>query len=177
MPPLTVACEQLLVNGSDQAFRTVVHGLLAIGPILEKIRGGFADLIGLSGIQYTILISISHLQTDHGVSVKRIADHLNLSGAFVTTETGKLLKMGLIRKDLDGKDRRCLRLTVTPEGMTRLAALAPVQSKVNDVLFGCLSAEEFREMGAIVAKLLDTANHALRLLQYHAAYGRLAPLR
>jgi DNA-binding MarR family transcriptional regulator len=161
------------VNGSDDAFRAFVHGLVAVAVRLEKFRSGFADLIGLSGVQYTILISISHLQTDRSVSVKQVADYLSLSGAFVTTETGRLLKKGLIRKEPDGTDQRRVRLTVTDEGMARLEALAPVQREVNDVLFGCLSAEQFRELRAVVPKIVLSAGHALRLLRYHAAHGRL----
>src|SRR5580704_9917311 len=94
-PPLTVSLSDLVPGGSDNTFRTLVHGLLALGARLESVRSGFGTLIGLSGIQYTILISIGHLEIDSNVSVTRVARHLSLSGAFVTVETGKLIKARL----------------------------------------------------------------------------------
>src|SRR5215469_16582809 len=97
-PPLTVSLSDLVSAGSDNEFRSLVHGLLAMGARLEAVRSGFGALIGLSGIQYTILISVGHLEIDSNVSVTRIARHLRLSGAFVTVETGKLIKLGLLTK-------------------------------------------------------------------------------
>src|SRR5207302_7108369 len=94
--PLTVSRPELLVDGSDAQFRAFVHGMLAFAAQLEAVRDGFAALVGLTGIQYTILISISHLQTEREVTVGAAADHLHLSGAFVTTEPGKHLRLGLI---------------------------------------------------------------------------------
>ena len=58
--------------------------------------------------------SFAHLSHDDVVTVNRLADHLHLSGAFVTIETGKLKKLGLIDKRADPDDKRKMRLTVTP---------------------------------------------------------------
>src|SRR5579862_7890850 len=133
--PLTVSRPELLVNGSDSEFRAFVHGMLAFAARLEGVRNGFAALLGLTGIQYTILISISHLHADGDVTVGAVAGHLHLSGAFVTTETGKLLRLGLITKVQDLKDRRRVCLRITSRGRDLLCELSPVQVRVNDVLF------------------------------------------
>src|SRR5690242_18239293 len=90
--PLTVSRPELLPGGTDAEFRVLVHGLLAFSSRLESVRAGLARCIGLTPIQYTILISVAHLETSGGVSVKQLAGHLQLSGAFITIETGKLLK-------------------------------------------------------------------------------------
>src|SRR6188768_3536039 len=95
--PLTVSRPELLVQGSDRAFRSLVHGLFGFFARHEAIRSGHGARIGLVGIEYTVLISIGHLTVHEGdVSVNRIAEHLYLSGAFVTTVTNKLLQRGLI---------------------------------------------------------------------------------
>src|SRR5689334_12021414 len=86
----TVSRPELLVNGSDREFRTFLHGMLSFASRMESIRDGFAKLIGLTGIQYTILISIRYLEAEEDVMVSTVAAHLHLSGAFVTIETGKL---------------------------------------------------------------------------------------
>src|ERR1700692_834083 len=90
---LTVSRPELLANSSDRQFRAFVHGMLAFAARLEVLCNGVAALIRLTGIQYTILISISHLRIDGEVTVGAVAEHLHLSGAFVTSETGKLLRL------------------------------------------------------------------------------------
>jgi len=163
---LTVSRPELLANGSDGQFRAFVHGMLAFAARLEAVRDGFAALLGLTGIQYTILISISHLHTDGDVTVGAIAGHLHLSGAFVTTETGKLLRLGLITKVQDLNDRRRVFLGVTSRGRELLSNLAPVQVAVNDVLFDFLNAEQFRALVPRIDRMMACGDRALALLDY-----------
>jgi len=168
-PPLTVSRPELLVGGSDRAFRSLVHGLFAFFARHEAVRAGHGARIGLVGIEYTVLISIGHLAVHEGdVSVNRIADHLYLSGAFVTTVTNKLLQQGLIHKTPDPNDRRRVRLEISEKGWARLAELAPVQRQVNDVQFDCLSASEFKQLSSMIERLIDSSNRALRLQAYFA---------
>jgi len=167
--PLTVSRPELLVQGSDRAFRSLVHGLFGFFARHEAIRSGHGARIGLVGIEYTVLISIGHLTVHEGdVSVNRIAEHLYLSGAFVTTVTNKLLQRGLIHKTPDPNDRRRVRLEISEKGWARLAELAPVQRQVNDIQFDCLSASEFKQLSNMMERLIDSSNRALRLQAYFA---------
>lgn len=168
-PPLTISRPELLVGGSDRAFRHLVHALFGFLARHEAVRAGHGARIGLVGIEYTVLISIGHLSAQEGnVSVNRIADHLYLSGAFVTNVTNQLLKRGLIHKSPDPNDRRKVRLEISAEGWRRLAELAPVQRMVNDVQFDCLSANEFKQLSNMVDRLIGSGNRALRLQAYFA---------
>lgn len=160
----TVNAPQLLSDGSDLQFRRFVHDALAFASRLQAVRDGFARLIGLTGIQYTILISIYHLEFEHRVGVSTIAEHLHLSGTFVTTETNKLAALGLVDKRRDGEDRRRINLQTTERARERLGRLAAVQSHVNDVHFGPLSAEDFRRLQHIMPALVASTDRALRLL-------------
>ena len=164
--PLTVSRPELLANDSDGQFRAFVHGMLAFAARLEAVRDGFASLVGLTGIQYTILISISHLHADGDVTVSAVAGHLHLSGAFVTNETGKLLRLGLITKVQDLHDRRRVCLGVTSSGRELLSNLVPVQVPVNDVLFDFLSAQQFRAIGPLIDRIVGCGDRAISLLDY-----------
>ena len=167
-PPLTVSRQELLVNGSDRDFRALVHGMLAFSARLEAIRSGFAGILGLTGIQYTILISVSHLERAGEVSVSMIAAHLHISGAFVTIETGKLLKLGLVTKRPDPRDRRRVCLSITRKGADLLHRLAPTQAQVNDVLFEFLDAAQFRELRGLVDRMTECGDRSVALLEYLA---------
>jgi DNA-binding MarR family transcriptional regulator len=168
-PPLTISRPEMLVDGSDRPFRHLVHALFGFLARHEAVRAGHGARIGLVGIEYTVLISIGHLSAqENEVSVNRVADHLYLSGAFVTNVTNQLLKRGLIFKTPDPNDRRRVRLEISPEGWSKLAELAPVQRMVNDVQFDCLSADEFKQLSDMIDRLIDSSNRALRLQAYFA---------
>lgn len=165
-PPMTISRPELRIDGSDREFRAFVHGMLAFAARLEAVRSGFAALVGLTGIQYTILISVGHLLGQGEVSVSMIAEHLHLSGAFVTIETGKLLKLGLLAKRPDINDRRRVCLSITKKGRELLKRLAPTQVEVNDILFGFMDAAEFRHMRAMVDRMTVCGDQAVDLIEY-----------
>lgn len=163
--PLTVSRQALLKDGTDDVFRDLVHGLLAFTARLHAVRDGYARLIGLTGMQYTILISIAHLQVRGEVGVSTIASHLHASGAFVTAETNKLVARALVEKRPGSTDRRRVSLYVTPAGQALLARLAPSQRQVNDTLFECLdSTAEMEMLDTRVRELVGCADRALSLL-------------
>ena len=137
--PLTTSRPELLSDGRDREFRHLVHALFGFAAHHEQIRAGHGTAIGLAGIEYTVLISIAHLSLDGDVNVKTVADHLYLSGAFITAVTQRLVKLGMIHKRIDSGDRRRVTLTVSNKGRAALERLAPIQRQVNDVEFGCLS--------------------------------------
>ena len=68
-------------------------------PLVERIRAGHAAVIGLAGIEYTVLISIAHLSLDGDVNIKTVADHLHLSGAFITSVAQRLLGRSLQKRN------------------------------------------------------------------------------
>ncbi len=163
---LTVSKQELLVNGSDQQFRRLVHNLFGFLARHSAIREGHGAVIGLAGIEYTMLISIGHLSAEGDVSVKDVADHLHLSGAFTTVITNKLLEKGLIEKAAHPVDKRRLCLSVTPRGREMLERLAPIQMQVNDVEFGCLTAKEFSLLVDMIERLVTSSEQAMALQRY-----------
>lgn len=170
--PLTVSRSELLRDGTDDAFRQCVHRLLAFSARLETVRSGFGQMIGLSGIQYTILITVAHLDESNGVSVKRIAKHLSLSGAFITIETGKLEKKGLITKRQDSADRRSVLVQIAKKGKALLADLAPMQVKVNDALFSSLSRQDFERLNRMLVGMVQGAEEATAMIAYLTSSAR-----
>ena len=164
--PLTVNRPELLEDGSDTGFRSLVHDSLAFAARLQAVRDGYAKIIGVSGPQYTIMISIAHLNRFGDVSVTTVAEHLRLSGSYVTNEINKLVSAGLVEKTLDPADRRRVILHILEEGWARFRRLAKVQSIVNDVHFGNLSREDFVELRRIMSGLVTSTDKALSLLNH-----------
>lgn len=130
------------------------------------VREGFGELIGLTGIQYTVLVSIAHLQQRGQVSVGTIATHLHFSGAFITTVTNQLERLGLIRKARSQEDRRRADLATTEKADRLLQQLAPAQQQVNDQLFEPLSRAQFVELARQMDALVTAGDKAVALLGY-----------
>lgn len=164
--PLTVSRPELLVAGSDREFRCLVHDLFGFLARHEKIRAGHAKMIGLAGVEYTALISIAHLASDGDVSVKRLAEHLHFTGAFITSIVGRLVQLGLIHKKTDQDDRRRVSLTVTTKADALLEKLAPLQRQINDIEFGALSRDKFQLLCDIARQLVEDGDKAVALQKY-----------
>jgi DNA-binding MarR family transcriptional regulator len=118
-----------------------------------------------------VLIAIAHLAADGDVSVKAVAEHLHLSGAFITSTTRRLLAAGLIHKTTDTADRRRVSLAVSDNGRALLEKLAPVQRRINDVEFGGLSREEFKTLNSLVQRMLEDGDRAVALQNYLLTAG------
>ena len=168
--PKTVSHPALLVDGSDKVFRQMVYDTLAFAARIQEVRSRFGEFIDLPGTQYSILMAIAH-QQDEGIGVNAIAEHLHLSGAFVTTEINKLVLAGLVEKREHPGDRRRVLLRITARARARLRELSPVQIQGNDALFECLDDKAFETLRTLMAKLVVCGDNALRLLDYlgHAA--------
>jgi DNA-binding MarR family transcriptional regulator len=175
MPEPTVSREALLVDGSDSEFRRLVHRMLAFSARLEAVRAGFGRLLGLTGIQYTVLISIAHLSARGASGVSRVAEHLALSGSFVTLIVGQLVRRGLAEKIADPHDRRRVRLSVTDAGRALLARLAPIQREVNDVLFQPLDRRGFLALNELFEAFVRSGSEAVGLVEYLQGAGATGP--
>src|ERR1700740_804072 len=55
-PPRTISRPALLVEGWDGEFRGLIHDLIAYGHRLDACRDAFAAIVGISGVQYDILM-------------------------------------------------------------------------------------------------------------------------
>ncbi len=160
----TVSRPELLAGGSDAAFRRMIHALLSFTRNAQSVRDGFGALIGVSGVQYEVLMSVQRLQGAGGVAVGDVAAWMQRSGAFITIEAGKLVKLGLLDKRADQADRRRVLLCLTAAGHARLASLAPTQTEVNDVLFGALSARDFQQLSSTLDRLQPCGADAADLI-------------
>jgi len=173
--PPTTSRPDLLTNGSDREFRHLVHGLFGFLACHEQIRAGHAKVVGLAGVEYTVLISIAHLSIEADVNVKTVAEHLHFSGAFITSIVRRLADLGLVYKKPDSVDRRRVTLTISAKGRALLERLAPVQRRINDVEFGDLSRDEFRFLLDIVDRLIDSGDRAVALQAYVLSEMGLLP--
>ena len=163
--PLTVSRDELLVGGSDRIFREMLHRILTFSALIQANRDRLGRHIGLSGTQYTALISIAHMESEE-IGIAQLAEHLDLSGAFVTTTVNKLVAAGLVTKTSNAQDRRRIILSVTPKAHDMLTRLTDVQVPVNDIIFRDISREQMLELARVMPQLIMGAKASLALMDF-----------
>jgi DNA-binding MarR family transcriptional regulator len=159
--PLSVTRPEILVDGSDREFRRLIHRMLIGSARLAVVRESIAERIGVSGTQYTMLMSVLHLQGTTGVSITGLADYLEVTGPHVTGMIGKLAAKGFVRKAVNPKDRRGVLVRLTPMGRKRLLQAFVFISEVNDLLFEGVGREEYRAVANFNAKFIRNTQATL----------------
>ncbi len=165
---LMVDRDELLFDGSDERFRQFIFDTIAFTARMKSIIDGHAGIVELSPPQYMVLTSIMHLSASQDVNVKTISDHLHISGSFVTTSVGALVRKGLVEKVVDKADRRRVRLKETPAARNLISRLSNIQNRVNDVMFESLTRKEFEVLSDVLSRLMLAAESAVKL-QSHLA--------
>src|SRR5258708_38935421 len=80
----------------------------------------------LTGSQFAVLIGAAYAQGRDGVSIRSLADHIQLAPTHVTTEVGRLIRKGLLVKKTNPRDRRGVLVTLSRRGAAAVRWLSPV---------------------------------------------------
>ena len=159
--PLSVTRPEILIDGSDREFRRLIHRLLIGQARLDAIRESIAERIGVNGTQYTMLMSVLHLQGSAGVSITSLADYLEVTGPHVTGIVGKLVTNGFVRKAPNPNDGRGVLVKLTPAGRKKLLQAFAFIAAVNDRLFEGVGWEEYRAVASFHAKFIRNTQATL----------------
>jgi MarR family transcriptional regulator, organic hydroperoxide resistance regulator len=159
------ATSPILVSGkSDHSLRKLVYDFFTVSARMEDVRRHLGNRIGLTGPQYSLMMAVAELQGNDGVSVGRVAEYLHVTGTFVTTESGKLSEKGFLEKYTNVHDRRSSLLSIAPKGEKALHSLFEELQQINDIFFELDSRADFKELCALLDRLLGNSQRALALI-------------
>jgi DNA-binding MarR family transcriptional regulator len=167
-PPVTVTRRALLVEGSDVDFRRLIYRLLLVEERLRRARDFLGHRIGLTGPQYTMLITVAYLQGATGITVQSLARNLRVTPAFITAESRRLIERGLLSRRTNPHDSRSTLLSVTAAGRRRIEKLVPELRTVNNAFFARVSARSFRNAMQFLEQLLHGSEEVMQRIQKHA---------
>ena len=105
---------------------------------------------GLTAGQFGILETLWHLGPLHQCELAR--KHLQ-SGGNVTMIVDNLEKAGLVRRERHADDRRYVRVSLTPAGRERIAAVFPAHLVHLRAQMDVLDPKELEELGRLCRKL------------------------
>jgi DNA-binding MarR family transcriptional regulator len=63
-----------------------------------------------------VLRAVASLQGNEGVAIGIVAEHLQVTSAFIAAQSSLLMQRGFLKKDEDISDRRISRLSLTVNG-------------------------------------------------------------
>jgi DNA-binding MarR family transcriptional regulator len=165
---LTVSLPDLLENGSDQRFRELVFRMVLALDRLQTCRDAFGQAMNLTGSQFAVLVGASHIQGDRGVSVRDLAEHVQMAATHVTTEVGRLLRLGLLLKRPNPEDGRGVLVSLSAAGDAAVAAIVPFMCNVNDSLFAGFSRKDMAALERMMLRFSENGARTLDMLRTRA---------
>lgn len=169
MHPRTTTLPALIERGSDARFRRLVYDFLTLSARMRSMREHLGQEVGLTAPQYTFLMAVMELGEGEGVAMGDLADYLQVTPAFVTHESNILVRLRLIVKRANPRDRRSSLLSLSDKGRQLVSGLIPEVRAVNDLFFSGLNATAFRRAQELLALLLEGSERAMG----HVAAGRV----
>jgi DNA-binding MarR family transcriptional regulator len=160
-PALTISHRELLTAGADIAFRQSLYLMVLAFSRLQTCREAFGRALGLTGTQFAVLIGTAYRQDRDGVSIRALADHIQLAPTHVTTEVGRLIRKGLLNKAVNLHDRRGVLVRLTRKGEAAVGEVAPFVRRVNDRLFAGMTRQDFAVVSAFLSQFAANSEEAL----------------
>ncbi|HET8894569.1 MAG TPA: MarR family transcriptional regulator [Gaiellaceae bacterium] len=104
----------------------------------KAVREAFEDTLHQAGGSLGTWVVLSALSDEGVISQSALGSHVHLEGATITHHIDRLEQLGLVRRQLDPKDRRVRNLELTAEGeqlhKNLLAAMRGFERKMLDGL-------------------------------------------
>jgi DNA-binding MarR family transcriptional regulator len=174
--PVTTTLPLLLRRGGDAEFRRFLYDFMTVADRMEALRDYFGRKAGITGPQYTLLMAVMQLDDGEGVPLRDVAAHLRVTRAFVTLESGRLIRAGILAKRANPHDGRSSLLSLSVKGRRLIDRLVPEVRSVNDLFFSRLDRTTYRQARSLLAELLEGSRLAMahagaRHALHHDAWG------
>jgi DNA-binding MarR family transcriptional regulator len=165
--PHTVSHAALLKGGGDEPFREALYLMVLAFGRLQVCREAFGRAMALTGSQFAVLMGVAYRQGAEGVSIRGLADHVQLAPTHVTTEVGRLIRKGLLTKRQNTRDRRGVLVKLSRKGEQALLAVVPFVRGVNDLLFEEVSRRDFAAVSEFLGVFARNTENALAEIRRH----------
>jgi len=151
---------------NQETVQEFIWNVFSINSHLEEVRQVWAQILGVSGPQWLILMAISDLDRDGGVSVKDVSAKLHVDPSFVTTQSKSIERLGFIRRLTSAEDARVVLMSLTNKASKAIANLAARQDELNEFLFSDLddgALEDWTGKLTLLRRRLEKASLRLTL--------------
>jgi DNA-binding MarR family transcriptional regulator len=137
---------------TKQIHRDFVWDIVAVNIHFEDIRRIWAELLGVTGPQWMILMAINDLDIGQGVSVGDVSTKIRVNPPFVTTQTKILEKSGLLTRTASPSDARSVLMSLTDKAHLEIAKFSAKRNELFDFIFADVSDRTLRDIAVIRRK-------------------------
>lgn len=122
---------------------------LAVAEFSARVAGAGFDL---TPVQFAALAVVA----DHpGIDQATLAQHISYDRATIGGVTGRLCEKGLLKRQINPKDKRARLLELTAEGRETLAQITPTVREAQNGILAALPESERATFTAMLRKLTD----------------------
>ncbi len=132
-----------------QALATYIKLVRATESVSNRIHRHLATT-GLTASQFGVLEALLHLGP---LMQRQLAEKLLKSGGNITMVIDNLEKRGLVKRDRQAEDRRCITVCLTPEGEQLIQNLFPTHVAAVLAEMSSLTESEQEELGRLCRQL------------------------
>ncbi|WOH85429.1 MarR family transcriptional regulator [Bradyrhizobium sp. BEA-2-5] len=132
----------------------------SINARLEELRQFRANMLGVTGPQWTILTALADLEGEDGIPVNVVSKLMRVDASFVTTQSKLLEKKGLLRRRPSKRDARVVQLSLTDKTCKHLMSVSPKLEALDEFVlaeFGIPDSLELVSKLAAVRHRLESA--------------------
>lgn len=138
---------------------TLIHMIQQVtNENIVRFTNEFSYPIGISTI-----VTLAEIHASGPVKQIDLSDKLGYSRSTITNMADKLVKLGLVERVYDEKDRRTIHLQITEQGKEALQEAKAIGDKIYSEQYSVLTEEELEQYIRIQKKLWKSMRHAKRL--------------
>ena len=110
---------------------------------------------GLSPLQYGAMLHLSKASGEPGIDQNRLAQRINIDRNTASVLVEQLAKKGLIKRQVNGADRRARLLRLTPEGEALYARLRPAHAALNKDILAPITLREQKLLTSLLIRVIE----------------------
>lgn len=125
------------------------------GQMSTELARRYREDFDISIPEWRVLVNVGYTQ---GLSIRDIEKRVSLERSKVSRAATRLEQRKLLTKQTDAKDKRLLKLRLTPKGVTLLSQLVPIAKAYQDELFARLGHDNALALTAALDRLAKPTN-------------------
>ena len=133
-------------DGDTELLTALTWDMVSINKHLEDIRRICAEVLGISGTQWLILMAIKELDSGNGASVSEVSAKTHVHPNFVTLQTKILEQSGFLVRSNSASDGRVVLMSLTGKARTDIARLSVLRSRLNSSVSANMSPRTLKEI-------------------------------
>ncbi|MGH2820410.1 MAG: MarR family winged helix-turn-helix transcriptional regulator [Actinomycetota bacterium] len=157
----------------DLATEGLVSRIFKLARYFERNFGIVAESFGITLSDWDLLSALRHAGPSSPQTPGWLAQALMVSPGTMTSHLDRLERRGLVQRRPDPKDRRCIRVELTEEGLRTWRGAVGVSAAKEQVVAGCLDEDDKGRFNDLLRTLMLYFESAEGPAPSRAALGEL----